>query len=163
MTQTLNAPPELHEHVMLEHRRRPITRSAARGAIAAMAMSGLRRLTGSLGMLPATPPESVLERTAPAAFHRVPVRLRPAAVELVHWTYGAVGGAAFGLLPRGLRRRPWAGPVYGVLAWTAFEAGLAPALGLHRGHGAAARLALLADHVLYGVVVAASPWPHEDR
>lgn len=55
--------------------------------------------------------------------------------------------------------RPWAGPVYGVLAWTAFEAGLAPALGLHRGHGGAARLALLADHVLYGVVVAASPGP----
>jgi hypothetical protein len=62
-----------------------------------------------------------------------------------------------------VRRRRWAGPVYGVLAWAAFEVAIAPALGLPRRHGKAERLALLADHVLYGMVVAASPWPHEDR
>nr|SBO90811.1 PREDICTED: hypothetical protein [Nonomuraea gerenzanensis] len=138
-------------------------RAAARGAIASMAMSGLRRLTTSLGMVASTPPESVLERTAPRAFHNVPAERRPAVVELVHWTYGATGGAIFGMLPRAVRRRRWAGPVYGVLAWAAFEVAIAPALGLRRRHGRGERLALLADHVLYGVVVAASPWPHKDQ
>ncbi|MFB4268987.1 hypothetical protein [Nonomuraea sp. GTA35] len=163
MTQTLQAPSHLREDVRPERERKPIVRAAARGAIASMAMSGLRQLTTALGMVPSTPPESVIERTAPTAFHNVPAERRPAVVEAVHWLYGAGGGAFFGCLPRAVRRRRWAGPVYGVLAWAAFEVAIAPALGLPRRHGKAERLALLADHVLYGMVVAASPWPHEDR
>ncbi|MEV0379267.1 hypothetical protein [Nonomuraea sp. NPDC050643] len=164
MTQTLETPADLDEEVRPARRRKPVVRAAARGAIAAMAMSGLRQFTTSLGLVPTTPPEWVIERTAPRAFHRVPVERRPAVVEIVHWLYGAGGGAAFGVLPRTLRQRRWAGPVYGVLAWALFEGALAPALGLpHRRGSAAERLALLADHVLYGVVVAASPWPHQPR
>lgn len=163
MTQTLQTPSHLRGHVQPERERKPIARAAARGAIASMAMSGLRQLTTALGMVPSTPPESVIEHTAPRAFHDVPAERRPAVVEIVHWVYGAAGGAFFGCLPRAVRRRRWAGPAYGLLAWAAFEVAIAPSLGLQRRHGTAERLALLADHVLYGMVVAASPWPHEDR
>jgi hypothetical protein len=144
--------------------RRPIVRAAARGAIASMAMSGLRQLTTSLGLVAQTPPEAVIKKTAPEAFRRVPVERRPAVVETVHWLYGAGGGAFFGMLPQAVRTRPWAGPLYGVLFWAGFEMAIAPFLGLPRKpETGVERLALLADHILYGVVVAASPWPHRDR
>jgi hypothetical protein len=138
-------------------------RAGARGAIAAMAMSGLRQLTTSLGIVEKAPPESVLQRTAPGLFNRVPVDRRTALVEVMHWSYGLAGGVLFGALPSEVRRHRWAGPAYGTLFWALFVAGIAPALGLTKRHnGVGERLALLADHVLYGVVVAASPWPHED-
>ncbi|MDF5757170.1 hypothetical protein [Spongiactinospora sp. TRM90649] len=137
-------------------------RGGFRGAIGAMAMSGLRQTTTSLGLIERTPPEAFLERAAPGLLHGVPRERRPAIVELVHWTYGAVGGAAFGLLPGRIRRHPWTGPVWGILFWGAFQTAIAPVLGLpRRSRGRPVEdLALLADHLLYGVVVAASPWPH---
>ncbi|WP_218824587.1 hypothetical protein [Asanoa hainanensis] len=132
--------------------------------IAAMAMSGLRRMTTALNLVGQTPPESILREGAPAVFYRVPVERRAALVEAMHWSYGALGGAMFGLLPRRLRRHPLAGPVYGLVFWTGFQFVIAPVFGLpqsRRVHPAEV-LALLGDHVLYGVVVASSPWPHED-
>jgi hypothetical protein len=167
MTQTL--PPRTVPYDDL--RRRPpakgprsLPRACARGAIGAMAMSGLRQFTTAIGVVRKVPPESVLERTAPRIFRRMPPERRPAMVELTHWSYGAFGGLLFGLLPWAARRRPWAGPIYGVAFWAVFEAAIAPALGLPRAPGRAPeRLALLADHVVYGIVVGASPWPHEDR
>ncbi|MEO3795240.1 hypothetical protein ABGB14_33930 [Nonomuraea sp. B10E15] len=167
MTQTLPARPHLPAEAeprrKPEPRRRPVRRAAARGAIASMAMSGSRQFTTALGLVERTPPESVIERTAPRMFHKIPVGRRPALVEAVHWTYGAVGGAVFGLLPGAVRRRKWAGPVYGLLVWAAFETAIAPALGLPRRKGTAVeRIALLADHLLYGTVVGASPWPYQD-
>jgi hypothetical protein len=139
-------------------------RGTARGAIAAMAMSGLRQATTALGLVAKTPPESVLQRALPRLFHRVPAERRPALVELFHWSYGAAGGALFGALPRAVRRHPLTGPAYGLVFWTIFEIGIAPVLGIaeDRRHGALERLALLTDHTLYGTVVAASPWPHHD-
>lgn len=167
MTQTLPTRPGLSEEAQpaeKERRGHPILRATARGAVGSMAMSGLRQLTVSLGMVERTPPESVLRRTAPRLFRDVPAERRPALVEAVHWLYGAAGGAAFGLLPRVIRERRWAGPVYGVLAWAAFETGIAPALGLPRSRDTAAeRLALLADHLLYGAVVGASARPRPRR
>ncbi|WP_422773004.1 hypothetical protein ACN28C_08630 [Plantactinospora sp. WMMC1484] len=153
---------------MTGFRRPPVTaktvlRGAARGGVAAMAMSGLRQATTGLGLVRQTPPESVLAHTAPRLFQRVPVERRRAVIELLHWSYGAGGGLLFGLLPRPLRRRSWIGPLYGFAFWTVFEAALAPALGIdkHR-EGVRQRAALLVDHLLYGVVVASSPWPHAD-
>lgn len=141
----------------------PIARGAARGAIAAMAMSGVRQATTSLGIVDKTPPESILARTAPGLFNRVPVERRTALVELIHWSYGTAGGVLFGALPRRLRRQPWAGPAYGLLSWATFEMGIAPVFGLsERRHGVIERLALLVDHLLYGSVVAAAPWLHTD-
>ena len=142
---------------------RSVVRGAGRGAIAAMSMSGLRQATTALGMVGKTPPESVLEKTAPGLFHRVPRERRPALVEAVHWSYGAAGGVLFGALPRSIRRQPWIGPAYGLVFWAGFHAVLAPALGIHGAHsGAGPRLAQLADHLLYGAVVGASPWPLND-
>jgi hypothetical protein len=138
-------------------------RGGARGAIAAMAMSGLRQATTALGIVERVPPESILRHTAPGLFCRIPVERRPALVEFVHWSYGAAGGILFGALPRRLRRKGWVGPAYGFMFWSLFEVAIAPLLGTERGrHGVRQQLALLADHALYGVVVAASPWPHAD-
>jgi len=68
---------------------------------------------------------------------------------------GAAGGVQFALLPESVRRQPWAGPVYGLVLWLGFEAVLAPALGLKQAGKPrpAERLALAADHLLYGLVL----------
>jgi hypothetical protein len=60
----------------------------------------------------------------------------------------------FGMLPGAVRRRRWAGPVYGLVVWLGFELGIAPALGLSQAKRVRAvdRLALAADHLLYGLV-----------
>lgn len=137
-------------------------RGGARGVIAAMSMSGLRQLTTGLGLVPQTPPEAILQHTAPRVLHRIPVGRRRALVELLHWSYGGVGGALFGTLPRQWRRRAWVGPAYGFLFWVAFEGAIAPLLRDTTWEGIPTKLALLADHTLYGMVVAASPWPHAD-
>ena len=79
--------------------RRTVARSAARGAIASMAMSGLRRITTTLGWLERTPPEAIVADRAPELFHRVPVERRAVLVEAAHLGYGTLGGVAFGLLP----------------------------------------------------------------
>jgi hypothetical protein len=130
-----------------------------RGVIAAMAMTGMRRVTTVLGLLPKPPPEEVFEDALPELLARIPPERRAEAIELAHWAYGACGGAAFALLPRGLRRQPWAGPAYGLATWAFFEGALAPLLGLRKpAHRTITeRAALVADHLLYGVVVADEP------
>jgi hypothetical protein len=92
-----------------------ITRAGARGVMAAMAMTGLRNLTTAAGLVAQTPPEAILQQRAPKLLAQLPEDRRQAAVEALHWTYGAAGGAAFGLLPRAARRHAWVGPTYGVL------------------------------------------------
>jgi hypothetical protein len=54
-----------------------------------------------------------------------------------------------------MRRRPWAGPAYGLVVWLGFELGIAPVLGLSQAKRARPvdRLALAADHLLYGLVL----------
>lgn len=141
-----------------------VVRSGARGAIAAMAMTGLRRISTTSGLLGHTPPEAVLADRLPRLLERIPVARRPVLVEAAHLGYGMVGGVVFGALPRRLRRRGWIGPAYGVLFWSIYELGIAPALRLLPGRRShTEQLALLADHLLYGVVVAASPWPYRDE
>ena len=127
-----------------------------------MAMTGMRRVTTGLGLVGQTPPEEIATEGFPGLFARIPVQHRDEAVELAHWSYGAFAGAAFGLLPRSLRASPWAGPAYGLAIWAGFEAGLAPLLGL-RDSGQRTlreRVSIAADHVLYGAIVAGTPWPH---
>jgi hypothetical protein len=124
-----------------------------------MAMTGMRRMTTGLGLLRQPPPEMIATEGVPGLLARVPPRYRDEAIELAHWTYGAAGGAAFGLLPAIARRAAWSGPLYGMLAWLAFEAVLAPVLGLptkERWH-VSDRVAVASDHVLYGLVVSGRP------
>jgi len=107
-----------------------VINSGVRGVVAAMAMSGTRALTHSLGLVDQTPPEAVLHQQAPALMAKFPREKRPAVTELAHWTFGAVAGAGFALLPVRLRRPRWAGAVYGLVVLTGFEASIAPLLGL---------------------------------
>ena len=141
---------------MVSDRRRSAPRATARGVIAAMAMSGFRNVTTRLGLVLETPPEAVLRAGTPGLLMRLAPERRAVAIELAHWAYGAAGGAVFAALPERLRRKATAGPAYGVLTWLVFEAGIAPLLGLPQAHErrVVERAVLLADHVLYGVVVA---------
>jgi len=133
-----------------------VAHAAVRGAIGAMAMTGVRVFTVHIGLVGQTPPEAITRQRAKGVMRRIPRKRRPAAVELMHWIYGAVGGAFFGALPDGLRRRPWAGPVYGFVTWLGFEAGVAPVLGLKQAttkQRPVERIALVVDHLLYGFVL----------
>ncbi|MFW6091245.1 MAG: hypothetical protein ACODAF_05170 [Actinomycetota bacterium] len=134
-------------------RARVVAHAAARGSIAAMAMSGARTVTKNLGLLSESPPEAVLQRGAHRyAGGRMSPRAWEVMVEAAHWSYGAFGGAVFGSLPDTVRRREWAGPLYGVVLWLAFEAAIAPLLRLRR-ETKVERLAVLADHLIYGLVL----------
>ena len=86
---------------------------AARGAVGAMAMTGMRVLPAELGLVEQTPPQAVGRQRARgmrALLRRAPRRQRRGLVEAAHWAFGAGGGAAFGALPGAMRRRTWAGP-----------------------------------------------------
>src|SRR5512132_2993930 len=110
-----------------------VLRGAGRGAVGAMAMTGMRVLTTELGLVEQTPPQAVARqraRGARALLRLAPRKQRRGLIETAHWAFGAGGGAVFGALPRALRRHPWAGPVYGLAVWLGFEMGIAPALGL---------------------------------
>lgn len=133
-----------------------VVNSGVRGVVAAMAMSGTRSLTSSLGLVGETPPEAVLHQKTPGLMAKVPTDKQPAVTEAAHWAFGAAAGAGFALLPARLRSRRWAGAVYGLVVLTGFEAGIAPLLGLSQAQHARPmeRLVFLADHVLFGIVLA---------
>jgi hypothetical protein len=132
-----------------------VAHAAMRGAVAAMAMTGMRAFTTHVGLVDEAPPRAIFRQKARGLARMVPRKKRRAAEELAHWGYGAAGGAAFAVLPDGVRRRAWAGPVYGLVTWVGFEAALAPLLGLSQAKEprVAERIALAADHLLYGLVL----------
>jgi hypothetical protein len=126
-----------------------------------MAMTGMRVMTTELGLVEQTPPQALSRQRARgvrALLRRAPRKQRRGLIEAAHWAFGAGGGAAFGALPRPMRRQSWAGPAYGLVVWLGFELGIAPALGLSQAKRARPvdRLALAADHVLYGLVLSAT-------
>ncbi len=132
-----------------------VAQAGMRGVIAAMAMTGMRVLTVELGIVKQTPPEAMAKQRAAGLLRKVPRKRRRAAIEVAHWGYGAVGGAAFALLPDFIRRKAWAGPAYGLAVWLGFEFGIAPVLGLSQSKrpDAVQRTALAVDHLLYGLVL----------
>lgn len=133
-------------------------RAAARGVVAAMAMTGMRRVTTGLGLVREPPPEAIARQGVPALLRVVPVDNRDEAIEFAHWAYGAIGGAVYGSLPPVIRRKVWAGAAYGLAVWVLFEGVVAPLLGVdRRDRGKAERLAIAADHALYGAIVANRP------
>jgi hypothetical protein len=134
---------------------REVAHAGLRGAIAAMAMTGMRAFTVDLGIVEQTPPEAVVKKRARGMIRQVPRKRRRAAIELMHWGYGLAGGAAFRVLPDRVRLKPWAGPAYGFLFWLGFELGLAPVLGLSQAYKLRLpeRIALAVDHLLYGLVL----------
>ena len=128
---------------------------AARGVAGAVAMSLMRAVTTRLGLVARTPPDAIALERAPSLVARLPRWTRRPAIELGHLSYGGAAGAAYASLPDGLRARRASGPAYGIATWLLYEAVLAPALGLsHAGRRRPVeRLALAADHVLYGLVL----------
>jgi hypothetical protein len=132
-----------------------ILHAGLRGAIGALAMSGLRTFTVDLGLLKQTPPEAIAKQRARGVLRMVPRKKRRPAIEAMHVGYGAFGGVAFGVLPDEVRRAPWAGPAYGLLLWLGFELGIAPVLGLKQAKQPRPVEwgALAADHLLYGFLL----------
>ncbi|HEY1853672.1 MAG TPA: hypothetical protein VGG40_03730 [Solirubrobacterales bacterium] len=132
-----------------------VAHATLRGAIAAMAMTGARVLTTELGLIEEPPPQAIFRQRAKGLLKLAPRRHRRAVIELAHWGFGAGGGAAFALLPRDVRDRAWAGPVYGLAVWVGFEAVLSPLLGLEQATKPRPleRVMLAADHALYGLVL----------
>jgi uncharacterized membrane protein YagU involved in acid resistance len=143
----------------MAHTRR-LARAAAQGAVAAMAMTGIRDMASSLGLVEETPPEAVMHHGASTVTEMVPPPKRPAAVELAHWAFGATMAVLFALLPARFRRHVWAGPLFGAVVWVAFESGIGPLLGLPRIRHTrvAERAVLLADHLVYGAMIG-----HQER
>lgn len=143
-------------------RKERIAWGIVRGAVAAMAMTGLRQVTTGLGLVEQTPPDAIFKQRAPGVLVRMPrlaffvARHEQAVIELAHCFYGAAGGGAFALLPRRVLRSAWAGPGYGLLTWVVFELSIAPILGLEQARRVrlTERLMFAADHLLYGVVLA---------
>ena len=141
---------------------RRILNSTARGVVGAMAMTGMRSFTGSLGLVEQTPPEAVLQQKFGGLMRRLGEDRQEGVIEGFHWLTGAVAGATFGFLPDRLRRPDWAGPLYGVAVLSTFELAAAPVLGLEqaRRERMIERLVFVVDHLLYGVVLAPPAHDH---
>jgi len=124
---------------------REMAHATVRGAIGSMAMTGMRVVTVSLGLVQQAPPQQIAGEGR---------GLRRAGVEVGHWAFGAAAAAGYGALPRSWRERSWTGPIYGPLIWTGFES-TAPLLRLPHTEqaGVKQRLAIAVDHVLYGFVL----------
>ncbi len=132
-----------------------IVHATLRGAIGAMAMTGVRVFAMHAGLIREDPPSRLTRKRAHGLLAKVPRKRRRTVIELVHWSMGGLFGLLFGLLPDGIRRRAWSGPVYGVLVWMGFDAVAAPALGLTERDWPKGRerAVFVADHALYGFVL----------
>jgi hypothetical protein len=130
-----------------------LLRSAARGVLGAMAMTGVRRVTTDLGLVFKPPPERIATEGIPRLFARLAPE-HETVIELCHWGVGAVGGIGFRIFPAALRGRRWTGPAYGLAILAAFETAIAPGLGIAaRDRTVSERLALAGDHLVYGIVL----------
>ncbi len=139
----------------MDSKTRDLLRAGARGLFGAMAMTGMRTLTGNVGLVHETLPEAIVMKHAPEPVRRLAVEHRVALTEAAHWSYGAVAGLGYSFLPNRVRANPWCGPAYGLLIWLAFEAVIAPLLGVRPARRRLiGRLVIALDHVLYGVIVA---------
>jgi|SRR3954469_23294889 hypothetical protein len=130
---------------------------ALRGVLGAMAMSALRRVTTGLGLVEKPPPERVRDDAPLPVLSNLPPARREVATELLHWAFGAGAGVVYGVVPGRVRRHAVTGPLYGLAIWLAFEAAAPLMLGIEDNgrRPLSERAAIAADHVLYGVVLAA--------
>ena len=124
-----------------------------RGVAGAIAMSLMRAVTTRLGLVGRTPPDAIAIERAPRLLFRLPRPARRPSIELAHLTYGGAAGVAYAGLPGAVHGSRWSGPAYGLATWLLYEAVVAPALGLSHAkrRRPVERLALAADHLLYGL------------
>ena len=132
-----------------------IAHGALRGTIAAMAMTGMRAFTISTGLVGEPPPRKIIRQKSKGVFRFVAKKKRRAVQELMHWGYGATGGAAFAALPDNVKKKAWFGPLFGFVMWMGFEFVQAPLMGLEKKTKLRPmeRAALVVDHLLYGLVL----------
>src|SRR5688500_477113 len=81
-----------------------VLHAAVRGAIGAMAMTGMRVVTTQLGLVEQTPPQAIARQRSRGLrrlLRLAPRKQRRGLIEAAHWAFGAGGGAVFGALPRG--------------------------------------------------------------
>jgi hypothetical protein len=125
-----------------------VAAGAVRGVVGAAAMNVVRVVTVGTGIVDRTPPAALTDRTARGS-------PSPAIVQAVHLAFGAACGAAYALLPAPVRRLPLAGPAYGLAVWAGFELVAAPLLGFPhaRRRPLLARVAIAADHVVFGAIL----------
>jgi hypothetical protein len=131
-----------------------------------MAMTGMRTFTADLGLVRETPPQSIAKKRRPTGvLSYVPKSRRRAFVEVMHWSVGVAGGAIFGAFPDVLRRAPWFGPVYGVGILLSYDLGVAPVLGLKQSRrpNATEQAALIADHLVYGLILSGGERASQSR
>lgn len=141
-----------------------IGRSAGAGVVAAMAMTGMRRVTTKLGLVEETPPETMMQEAA-GVLGTLSPNQKDVVAELAHWAFGGAGGALYGMLPSMLRRSKITGLLYGVLIWVGFEGLVAPALKVSNPQEADLKdkAALVTDHILYGMIVGGLRAPDQKR
>jgi len=132
-----------------------IAHGALQGTIAAMAMTGMRAFTISTGLVGEPPPRKILRQKSGGLFRVTSKKKRRTVQELMHWAYGASGGALFATLPDDLKKKHWFGPLYGFAMWMGFEFVQAPLMGLdeNKKRRPLERVALIVDHLLYGLVL----------
>ena len=117
-----------------------------RGAVGALAMTGVREFAKHAGLVGEDPPQRLTRKKAG--------RRSRVIAQVVHLAMGGAFGAAYGLLPEPVRMKPWSGPVYGVLVWIGFDTAVAPLLGLERNWPKGQeRAVFVADHALFGLVL----------
>ena len=129
---------------------------AVRGAVGAMAMTGMRVLTTGLGLV-----EETLPQGRPAASARALCCGGRRAGSAGGWSRSPTGPSVpaaarcSGRCPAACAGAAGRARCTGLAVWLGFELGIAPALGLSQAKRVRAvdRLALAADHLLYGLVL----------
>lgn len=131
------------------------------GAVATTTMTAFMRLTQQTGLYQKELPPTKVTRAATKTLgirHFVSSEEETLLTGIMHWAFGMVGGACFGIASKASDRMPArsGGLVFGLLVWAVSYMGWVPALGIlpmpwnERGkHG----LMPLFAHVIYGATL----------
>ncbi|MGI8498730.1 MAG: DUF6789 family protein [Gemmatimonadaceae bacterium] len=145
---------------MREHLRAALGGAAA-GALATIPMSAVMLAAEKAGLMGKQPPELVAEKGFAVAGAQPSEPVKKATAVAVHFGFGAVAGALFGLLSR--RNTSDGSPIargigYGLAVYTASYAGWIPAAGIMPAppdDRPGRQPSLIAAHVVFGAVLAA--------
>lgn len=140
-----------------------LLRGALAGAVATAPMTILMEAMNRAvprGERRPLPPRQITEGLTHRATSRDPdEEVLDAATMAAHFGFGAGGGAAFGLMPERVRRRPvLAGVGFGLGLWAASYAGVLPAFELQRRPDRRPgwrNATMIAGHVVWGAVLGA--------
>lgn len=136
-----------------------MTRGAAGGLVATVAMSGFMRAAQAAGLLDRLPPRIIVDDAVDrAGAEETPAAARSIAATLAHVGYGMGCGALYAVGRRriGLRRSGLGGAAFGTLVWLVSYAGWLPALDIlppPTKDRPRRQLGMIAAHWVYGWVL----------